>query len=394
VVVGSGMLVILACLGLGRFALGMLLPSMGEALELSYSQMGWISTGNFVGYTISVLVSGFFAVRLGSRRLIVAALIMVAASMLLISRSSSYAPILILYLVTGIASGAANIPTMGLVSAWFSRPLRGRAAGFIVIGSGFAIVLSGWLVPLVNASFGSEGWRVNWAILGGLVFLIAGISWLLMRDKPEDVGTTALGSDSTPPREMDHSVSLYRMPIIWHLGAIYFLFGFTYVIYATFAVTTMVRDWGMSEATAGGFWIWVGAMSLLSGPVFGTLSDRLGRRVGFSLVFGLQCISYILIASQSTPLVLYLSVACFGVGAWAIPGIMAATVGDYVGAKRAPAAFGVVTFIFAFGQMAGPAIAGILAERAGNFAMSFYMAALAAAAAIALSLTLKEPSSS
>jgi len=36
----SGIFCIFACLGLGRFSLGMLLPSMGEALELSYSEMG------------------------------------------------------------------------------------------------------------------------------------------------------------------------------------------------------------------------------------------------------------------------------------------------------------------------------------------------------------------
>ena len=49
VIVATGMLCVLACLGLGRFALGMLLPSMASSLKLSYSQIGFISTGNFVG---------------------------------------------------------------------------------------------------------------------------------------------------------------------------------------------------------------------------------------------------------------------------------------------------------------------------------------------------------
>ncbi|MCK5194760.1 MAG: MFS transporter, partial [Desulfobulbaceae bacterium] len=42
-VIAAGTLSIFAGLGLGRFALGMLLPSMGEALHLSYSEMGLIS---------------------------------------------------------------------------------------------------------------------------------------------------------------------------------------------------------------------------------------------------------------------------------------------------------------------------------------------------------------
>ena len=388
VVVFSGMLAILACLGFGRFALGMLLPSMGESLGLSYSQMGWISTGNFVGYTLSVLISGILTVRIGPSRLVASALVVVGVTMLLVSRSAGFYSVLIFYFITGLGTGAANIPVMGLVSSWFSRTMRGRAAGFLVIGSGFAIILAGWFVPLVNERWGESGWRANWAILGLAVLGIAGVAAWLMRDRPDEVGLTPLGSETTPPREMDTSRSLYSMPVIWHLGAIYFLFGFTYVIYATFAVTSIVRDWGMSEASAGGFWIWVGALSLLSGPVFGTLSDRLGRRAGFSLVFAFQGVSYLLIASQSSIVFLYLSVVCFGVGAWAIPGIMAAAVGDHVGAKRAPAAFGMVTFIFALGQVTAPAIAGVLAERAGNFAPSFLMASAAAALAIALCMML------
>ncbi|MCA1764697.1 MAG: YbfB/YjiJ family MFS transporter [Desulfobulbaceae bacterium] len=46
-IVWSSTLGIFSCLGLGRFALGMLLPAMGASLGLSYSQMGLISTANF-----------------------------------------------------------------------------------------------------------------------------------------------------------------------------------------------------------------------------------------------------------------------------------------------------------------------------------------------------------
>ncbi|KKL69020.1 hypothetical protein LCGC14_2119150, partial [marine sediment metagenome] len=215
VVVFSGMLAILACLGFGRFALGMLLPSMGESLGLSYSQMGWISTGNFVGYALSVLISGFLALRIGPSRLVASALVVVGVTMLLVSQSAGFYSVLIFYFITGGGRGAANIPVMGLVSSWFSRTMRGRAAGFLVIGSGFAIILAGWFVPLVNERWGESGWRVNWAILGLAVLGIAGVAAWLMRDRPDEVGLTPLGSETTPPREMDTSRSLYSMPVIW-----------------------------------------------------------------------------------------------------------------------------------------------------------------------------------
>jgi MFS family permease len=70
---------------------------------------------------------------------------------------------------------------------------------------------------------------------------------------------------------------------------------------------------------------------------------------------------------------------------------MVAAVGEYVGAERALAAFGYITFIFGIGQIAGPAAAGVLAEATGSFSSSFIMAAIMAAAAAALAGLLKPP---
>ncbi len=70
---------------------------------------------------------------------------------------------------------------------------------------------------------------------------------------------------------------------------------------------------------------------------------------------------------------------------------MAATVGDHFGPRQAARAFGFVTFIFGFGQITGPAIAGVLAERTDSFTSSFFMAAGFAALAIVLTLFLRRP---
>ncbi len=396
IIVVTGTLCIVACLGFGRFALGMLLPSMASTLKLSYSQIGFISTGNFIGYLVSVLFCGHIARGIGSRRLIVIALVIIAASMALISRAGSFAAILILYFVTGMGSGAANVPVMGLITAWFDRTIRGRAAGFVVIGSGFAIIISGKLIPFVNRAIGAEGWRTNWVILAGTVAVIAVVGHILLRNKPEDKGLEPLGSEGktvTPvPQSQEQGTSIYRNKTLYLLGAIYFLFGYTYVIYATFIVTTLVKERGFSETVAGNFWSWVGLLSLLSGPVFGTLSDRLGRKAGLMIVFSLQTLAYLLVAANLPPVFLYLSIGFYGIVAWSIPSIMVAAVSEYVGIDKALSAFGFITFIFGLGQITGPSVAGVLAERTGSFSSSFFMAAVFAGMALLLAGFLKKPS--
>ncbi|MEJ1731184.1 MFS transporter, partial [Escherichia coli] len=87
----------------------MLLPAMGEALHLSYSQMGLISTCNFLGYLAAVLVSGGVQARCGARKLIFAALVLVGVSTALIGAARSFPVVALLYALTGIGSGAANV---------------------------------------------------------------------------------------------------------------------------------------------------------------------------------------------------------------------------------------------------------------------------------------------
>lgn len=392
VIVGTGALITIACLGFGRFALGMLLPSMGVSLGLDYSQMGFISTGNFVGYLFAVVLSGLLTARLGARWLIVFGLTLVGGSMVAVSQAHSYPQVLVLYIVTGFGAGAANVPIMALVAHWFERSLRGRAAGFIVSGSGLAIVLSGWMIPAINLHAGAEGWRWSWMVLGGASLVITVIAGVLIRNRPAELGLQALGDNTggvsavTVAKPVAHSGRL-----LTHLGVVYFLFGFTYVIYATFIVTSLVQERGFSETSAGQFWMWVGAISILSGPLFGTLSDRLGRKRALMMVFALHTAAYLLVALRLPDGFVYLSIFLWGIGVWSIPSIMAAAVGDYLGAERAAAAFGTITLFFGVGQIVGPGLAGVLADYSGTFAWSFAMAAGMTALAVILSSALQRP---
>ncbi|MBW2472454.1 MAG: MFS transporter [Deltaproteobacteria bacterium] len=394
-IVAAGLLCVFAGLGFGRFALGMLLPAMGQSLQLTYSQMGLISTANFVGYLLAVLVCSHISARIGSRLLIFLALLLVAFSMLLVSLADDFISVAFFYTLTGMGSGASNVPMMALVASWFSTRQRGKAAGFIVIGSGFAILLSGKLIPFINQLSSADGWRISWLVLGIIVLIIAVICLLIIRDSPAELDLQPFTGEQKTQKGGENLIDTGQASVtkkdIYHLGAIYFLFGYTYVIYATFIVTTLVQERGFSETVAGNFWSWVGFLSLFSGPVFGTLSDRLGRKAGLIMVFTIQMFAYLLVALSLPGTFLYFSIACYGIVAWSIPSIMAALVADYVGPQKTARVFGLITFIFALGQIAGPAVAGFLAEKYGTFSSSFLMASLFAGLAVLLSSLLKKP---
>lgn len=394
IIVLSGILTLVAVLGLGRFSLGMLLPSMGKDLELGYSQMGYIGTGNFIGYLLGVIVSSRMVKRFGYRVVICSGIFLVGSSMILVGKANGFWLVLATFFFTGIGSGLGNVPIMGLVSHWFGSSLRGRAAGLMVSGIGLGIMFTGLLIPSINNwTADGQGWRINWMVMGVLVLAIGVLCSLLIRNQPQDLGLQVvekkkLKNELKQSNLLNNKTSIPAKRTLFHLGSIYFFFGFTYVIYVTFVVTTLINEYGFSEAVAGRFWFWFGLLGIFSGPLFGSLSDRMGRAKTLALVYCLQGISHLLLALNPMPGSVYLSIGLFALCAWSVPSIMAASVGDYLGPVKAASSFATITLFFSIGQISGPALAGILAEKSGSFSHSYLLAGLLTATAALLSLIL------
>ena len=85
----------------------------------------------------------------------------------------------------------------------------------------------------------------------------------------------------------------------------------------------------------------------------------------------------------------YLSAVFFGLTAWSIPTIMAATAGDYVGPRLAPAGLGFITLFFGIGQALGPGIGGYLADITKSFQGPFLLAVGVSILGAILSLRLR-----
>lgn len=388
-----GFLIIFACIGLARYAYTMLLPSMQTGLGLPYDRMGYIGTANFCGYLLSVLLAPRLIRRFKPRAVITSGLVLVTLALAAIGISHGFLLPLTLYFMVGMGTGFANIPTMALITYWFRSDTRGRAAGLMIGGNGAAIVLAGVLVPFLNHTYGGNGWRAGWLILAALSLIVTLLAARLVRNSPAELGLEPLGSAQPPspelriPRESSGDGAL-----LVKLGLIYLAFGATFMIYGTFIVTTMVREYGFSEARAGMYWSWAGFFSLFSGLVFGSISDRIGRKHGLALVYAVQTLAYLLAGLKPGIPGLILSIVLYGSAVFAIPAIMAAAVGDYLGLSRAAGAFATVTVFFAAGQTLGPALSGLIAKSTGSFSSAYLMAASITAAAMLFALLLPKPS--
>jgi len=401
VVIFMGLLTTIAAHGFGRMAYTIILPAMKDGLQLDYTQLGLLGTGNFIGYLTMAIIGGFLAARFGTRIVITLALVLMGITMVLTGLAENFGFAFGMRLMTGLGNGAAYVPAMALGSAWFSMERRGFATGIVSGGIGAGTLISGLVVPPILQAFGPEGWRMSWYILGGAVLVISGVVFLFIRSRPEDKGLSPIGVQKKDDRAAASGIQskvssldwtrIYKMPSVWYLGLVYFFYGLSYIIYMVFFAAYLVKEIGLSQAWAGTLWATVGGLSVFCGVIWGSISDRLGRSRGAALAYLVLGISYIIYALVKVKFGFYLSAVLFGFTAWSIPTIMAAAAGDFVEPRLAPAGLGFITLFFGIGQALGPLLGGYIADVTHSFTIPFLVAGGISLAGMVFSLFLKKP---
>jgi MFS family permease len=363
----------------------MILPPMQQSLGLDNAGAGILATANLVGYLALSVVGGVLATRYGPRRVVTVGLLATGAGMLLTATTHGLITAAAWRALTGLGSGASNIAAMGLLSSWFGQQRRGLASGIASAGSSLGIILLGPLIPWLLRQYGASGWRLAWQGFGAVTLLAAVASYVILRDRPEERGVQPIGMrDSllagdgnrraSPSGQRSGWAKIYHSSIAWHLGFVYAAFGFGYIIYMTFFTRTLLTN-GLSEDTAGRLFMVVGWCSLLCGLIWGSLSDTIGRRRSLIIGYLMHGAAFAMFALWRTPTGFTTSAVVFGLSAWTIPTVVAATCGDLFGPRLAPAALGFVTIFFGIGQAVSPSIAGALADATGSFAPTHGLAA-------------------
>lgn len=274
-VLAMGTLVVFGSLGLARFGYTVVLPAMQADLVLDNTQAGVLATANLTGYLALSIIGGALATRFGPRIVITVGLCAAGGGMLLTGLVSGLLPLAVWRALTGLGSGASNIPVMGLWAAWFAARRRGLATGVAVAGSSIALIFVGLLVPRILSSQGDDAWRLCWFIFGGITLLLALGSFLILRNSPSELGPRPVGADkealpASAQRQPVRWGRVYRSHTIWHLGLVYTAFGFSYIIYMTYFTKGLISEGGYTQEAAGQLFMVVGWASLLCGLVWGT----------------------------------------------------------------------------------------------------------------------------
>jgi predicted MFS family arabinose efflux permease len=366
------MVAMAVAMGIGRFVYTPILPGMMEGLGLSASDAGSIASANYLGYLVGAIAAAFGWAHRRERAMMLCGLLANAALAAAMACTTSLPAFLLVRFAAGIASAFVMVFSVTIVFSHLAAAGRNDLQALHFGGVGLGIVLSAILVGglhLVDA-----GWAAGW--VGAGVLSLAGflIGAALIREGPLAAGNGA--REPGLPRDL----SLAKITVA------YGIFGFGYIITATFLVA-IVRQGQGGPLFEAAVWLVTGLAAFPSVYLWKPLVRRLGNMKTFALgcvVEGIGVVASVKLGFQLGPLV----------GGLLLGGTFVAltTVGLVAGRSMAPESprrvLAVMTAFFGVGQIIGPVVAGFLADRTGSFTAPSIgaAAALLLCALIALSV--------
>ena len=251
-------------------------------------------------------VEGWIVDRIGPKngpRLMVAfGGITIAAGWIINSGAATLATLYLGAALSGVGAGAIYATCVGNAVKWFPDR-RGLAVGLTAAGFGAGAALT--VVP-IRAVIDGHGYAAAFfwfgLVQGAIVFVLA---WLMRGPHPGETPAVAAPkviqtTDSFSPRAM------LTTPVFWLLYLMFVLVSASGLM-ATAQIALIARDFHVANIIlfAGATTLTVALLvdNIANGaarPLFGWISDNIGREYTMAIAFGLGGISYWLLGSAGT----------------------------------------------------------------------------------------------
>jgi MFS transporter, OFA family, oxalate/formate antiporter len=204
--------------------------------------------------------------------------------------------------VGGIGGGAVYATSVGHAVKWFPDR-RGLAVGLTAAGYGAGSALSVIPIQYVIQSAGYQAAFLWFGLLqGGLVFILA---WLLRAPAPGETANTAAPKVMQSTRSYA-PLEVLKSPVFWLLYLMFVMVSGSGLM-ATAQIAPIAKDFGVADMVLlfGGTTITVALIvdNVANGaarPLFGWISDNIGREYTMAIAFGLGGVAYWLLGSLGT----------------------------------------------------------------------------------------------
>jgi sugar phosphate permease len=274
-------------------------------------EFGWstaeISSALSIRFILFGLMAPFAAAllnRYGLRNVTLAAqLLVISALVLSLAMTSVWQLVLLWGVVVGIGTGMTALVLGATIAARWFVARRG-----LVIGILSASVATGQLVflPLLAHVTERFGWRMGLAMMCAILSVAALFVFLVLRDRPSDVGLRPFGDKSTEPQATPARTTAPIMAAalgtlrdasksstFWVLFATFFVCGASTNGLVQVHLIPMCLDYGIPQVQAASLLAAMGIFDFFGTIGSGWLSDRFDNRFLLFWYYGLRGLSLV-----------------------------------------------------------------------------------------------------
>lgn len=349
----GGILSLIVAMGIGRFAYTPILPLMQSDLSFSNAVGGYLATSNYAGYLLGAILVGVIPVKQHRTFILRLSLIISILTTASMGLFQSYFIWYGLRFISGISSAIVFVMASGIVLDKLANRNKLNWSGIFYGGVGLGIFLSSLLIPILNRLYRWEG---VWLGLSGVSMLLVLIVWISMKDEP-------LSFEKTSKQESAVCVPPSKW-IPWLIIA-YGLEGLGYIVTGTFIVS-IAKEIPSFNGDATVVWMVVGLAAIPSCIIWSELAKKFGFVKSLVLAMTLQALGIALPVLSVSQIGVVLSALLFGATFMGIT-TLATTLARQMSPFNSSRIIGILTSIYAGGQMIGPSIAGIISTATQNY---------------------------
>jgi fucose permease len=339
-------------IGIAEGGLGVLLPSILTAYNLTPATITLLFLSQMTGYIFAALTSSLLSSRIGLARMLLVAAITLTSTLVIYALTAHWFVMVASGTLLGLGIGLIDAGINTYIAKQHNADLMGVLHAFYGVGALLGPTVATTLLAL------GLGWRSIYLVFAAFVgVMVAGTLWTVVGDyKPM---TMRVASSSTPAGASLHLA--LRTPTVLMAGLLLLAYVGTEATVGNWAYSVHLSR-GTPELVAGysvsAYWLGltIGRLSM------GRMVKYLGavRTIDFSLVL-VTCglLAWWLLPSQllSLPLIGFALAAIFPATIWLMP--------QRVSASMVPAAIGFVTSVASLGAATIPTAVGWIGDRTG-----------------------------